>query len=151
MSDWFLFFLLLICPFAVLNTSLLCWRLGSLGACSFVLRVWGWVFELKGQSCEAPGDVLCEKAWCGECLIHPHLIFMIVVTLITILRWGHRGSGRWRYKLSIHVKPRGLFSRCHKFCSGFICIASGRAYLLCVNFSFNLESQKPGTVYLRKG
>lgn len=46
----------------------------------------GGVFELKGQSCEAPGDVLCEKAQCGECLIHPHLIFMTVVTLIPILQ-----------------------------------------------------------------
>lgn len=46
----------------------------------------GGVFELKGQSCEAPGDVPCEKARCGERLIHPHLIFTMVVTLIPILQ-----------------------------------------------------------------
>ena len=83
---WFLFFLLLLCPFAVLNTSLLCWRLGSLLVPVALFLVSGGVFELKGQSCEAPGDVPCEKARCDKCLIHPHLIFVMVVTLIPILQ-----------------------------------------------------------------
>ena len=46
----------------------------------------GGVFEPKGQTCGAPGDVPCEKARCDKCLIHPHLIFMMVVTLIPILQ-----------------------------------------------------------------
>ena len=102
---WFIFFsspFMSLCSFKFLSSVL---EAGvSVGACSFVLSIWV-VFELKGQGCEALGDVPCEKTlMCWMSYTSPFNFQNICLwwgPLYPLNRWGNWDSGRLRHKPSI--------------------------------------------------